>query len=488
MGEVRIAKVEFSVLAAGVVVEGDVSVVDDVVPTVVEELSITSPTPPTPPPKPLQDQPSTSQDAGISMDLLQNLLDTCTTLIRRVEHLEQDKVAQALEITKLKQRVNKLERRNKASKLHRLKKVGTAQRIETSDDTVMNDVSKQRRIIADMDADKDVILEDAMEVDVEKSTDVDESADVQRRQAESQAQIYQIDLEHANKVLNMQDDDAEPVKLQEVVKTIARDMSFEVDAAEEFKENMLSDYCCQAKLMLLINAAKSNYCCQVKYMSEDYRLTGEINKVVAEVNGVTMQMERFLKELDSLGTRHVPAKMVEFLREIQRKDEEIVSKLQVLVGEMQLNASKKNFFIEKLQGTDMAGHCLPVTSCDVRVVAFLIIDGGDSNGICRIGTAAAGVAAKFMIVRCFGSSCLVVIRSFFLLVFLVSLLYFETNSRQLDPMRMSAFGLKNVKLVVAKWSDRNALKLYLFIYFPPQGGYWESIPGLFFFQIFVSCF
>nr|GEU41923.1 hypothetical protein [Tanacetum cinerariifolium] len=33
---------------------------------------------------------------------------------------------------------------------------------------------------------------------------------------------------------------------------------FAVDAAEEFKENMLSDYCCQAKLMLLINVDKSN--------------------------------------------------------------------------------------------------------------------------------------------------------------------------------------------------------------------------------------
>nr|GEU59239.1 copia protein [Tanacetum cinerariifolium] len=31
-------------------------------------------------------------------------------------------------------------------------------------------------------------------------------------------------------------------------------LNFGVDAAEEFKENMLSDYCCQAKLMLLINA------------------------------------------------------------------------------------------------------------------------------------------------------------------------------------------------------------------------------------------
>nr|GEY52325.1 hypothetical protein [Tanacetum cinerariifolium] len=117
------------------------------------------------------------------MDLLQNLLDTRTTLTRRVEILEHDKVAQALEITKLKQRVKKLERRNKASKLQRLKKVGTTQRIKTFDDTVMGDVYKQGRMIADMDADVDVILEDAKEVDVEKSANADESADVQGRQA-----------------------------------------------------------------------------------------------------------------------------------------------------------------------------------------------------------------------------------------------------------------------------------------------------------------
>nr|GEW20293.1 putative ribonuclease H-like domain-containing protein [Tanacetum cinerariifolium] len=76
--------------------------------------------------------------------------------------LADDKIAQALEITKLKQRVKKLERRNKpkASKLKRLKKVGTTQKVKTSDDTVMDDVSKQGRITADMDADKDVTLKD----------------------------------------------------------------------------------------------------------------------------------------------------------------------------------------------------------------------------------------------------------------------------------------------------------------------------------------
>nr|GFD24988.1 hypothetical protein [Tanacetum cinerariifolium] len=47
-----------------------------------------------------------------------------------------------------------------------------------------------------------------------------ESTDVQGRQAESQAQLYQIDLEHADKVLSMEDDEVEPVELQEVVEVV----------------------------------------------------------------------------------------------------------------------------------------------------------------------------------------------------------------------------------------------------------------------------
>nr|GEW11378.1 ribonuclease H-like domain-containing protein [Tanacetum cinerariifolium] len=119
----------------------------------------------------------------------------------------------------LLKRVKKLERKNKASKLKRLKKVGIAQRIETSDDTVMDDVSKQGRMIADMDADVDVTLKDIAK-DVALDAEIEESADIQGRQAESQAQIYQIDLEHANKVLSMQDDEVEPAELQDVVEVV----------------------------------------------------------------------------------------------------------------------------------------------------------------------------------------------------------------------------------------------------------------------------
>nr|GEU48068.1 reverse transcriptase domain-containing protein [Tanacetum cinerariifolium] len=119
-----------------------------------------------------------------------------------VSTADDDKITHALEITKLKQRVRKLERRNKASKLKRLRRVGTAQRIETSDDTVMDDVSKQGRMIVDMNADVDVTLKDvASDAKDGQAAEMEESSDVQGRKVESQAQIYQIDLEHANKVL-----------------------------------------------------------------------------------------------------------------------------------------------------------------------------------------------------------------------------------------------------------------------------------------------
>nr|GEX12578.1 hypothetical protein [Tanacetum cinerariifolium] len=46
------------------------------------------------------------------------------------------------------------------------------------------------------------------------------SAQDQGRKAESQAEIYKIDLEHANKVLSMQEDESEPAEVQEVVDVV----------------------------------------------------------------------------------------------------------------------------------------------------------------------------------------------------------------------------------------------------------------------------
>nr|GFC19580.1 hypothetical protein [Tanacetum cinerariifolium] len=78
----------------------------------------------------------------------------------------------------LKRRVKKLEKINKVKvlKLRRLQKVGTAQRVDTSDDTVMGDVSNQGRMITDMDEDTDVVLEEAKDIanDAKDDQDADE--------------------------------------------------------------------------------------------------------------------------------------------------------------------------------------------------------------------------------------------------------------------------------------------------------------------------
>nr|GEW52841.1 retrovirus-related Pol polyprotein from transposon TNT 1-94 [Tanacetum cinerariifolium] len=122
-----------------------------------QELPSTSHIIPTPPPSPIvepssppqQQQPShPTHDAKISLDLLHTLLETCTTLTRKVEALEQDKV------------------------------VRTTQRVESSADTVMDDkedASKQGEIIANIDADEDVTLKDVAAV--EKTVEIEKDAE-----------------------------------------------------------------------------------------------------------------------------------------------------------------------------------------------------------------------------------------------------------------------------------------------------------------------
>nr|GFC31403.1 hypothetical protein [Tanacetum cinerariifolium] len=104
----------------------------------------------------------------------------------------------------------------------------TSQRVETSDDTMMDDESNKGRMIAKMDQDDVVILKDDKEEDKEvadavkdvEEAKVDESAQEQGRQAESQDEIYKIDMDHANKVLSMQEDETEPAKVQEIVDVV----------------------------------------------------------------------------------------------------------------------------------------------------------------------------------------------------------------------------------------------------------------------------
>ncbi|GJV49315.1 hypothetical protein Tco_1439527 [Tanacetum coccineum] len=100
---------------------------------------------------------------------LNELLEHCTKLSKRVLDLENTKTSQAAEMTKLKERVEKLERRNKSRtpRLKRLRKVGRIARIESFEDEEVTLVDEaQGRIDDNLMFDTGVF--DEQEVEVEK--------------------------------------------------------------------------------------------------------------------------------------------------------------------------------------------------------------------------------------------------------------------------------------------------------------------------------
>nr|GEW33798.1 putative ribonuclease H-like domain-containing protein [Tanacetum cinerariifolium] len=164
-------------------------------------------TPPqSPQPQPQSPPQAQPQATDFLMSLLQEALDACAALTRRVEHLKHDKVAQALETTKIKRR-----------------------RIDTLDDTVMEDASNKGRMIDALDSDAGVALMD----DKEEEKKVKEAMVVGDDQVKGrQAEIYQIDMDHASKVLSIQEDEPEVQEVVDVV-TTAKLITKVVTAASE---------------------------------------------------------------------------------------------------------------------------------------------------------------------------------------------------------------------------------------------------------------
>nr|GFA40397.1 hypothetical protein [Tanacetum cinerariifolium] len=137
------------------------------------------------PPQQPQSSPQAPPQSEQFPTHIQQILDVCSALTSRVENLENDNAAQKLEIIKLQARVKRLERANqdKSSKLRCLRKVGASRRIESS-----NDMDSGRHAA---------------------------------EQAEKQAEIYNLDLDHSSKVLSMQEDDSAASQVSAASATIS---------------------------------------------------------------------------------------------------------------------------------------------------------------------------------------------------------------------------------------------------------------------------
>ncbi|GJT09240.1 hypothetical protein Tco_0856282 [Tanacetum coccineum] len=132
------------------------------------------------PTKPIADEatneehvPTHSNDPLLSGEdslKLNELMELCTNLQKKVLDLETSKSTQVEEITILKSRVKKLENKNKSRThgLKRLYKAGLSTRVVSSKDEGLGkeDASKQGRKIHDIDADEDITLENVHDAEM----------------------------------------------------------------------------------------------------------------------------------------------------------------------------------------------------------------------------------------------------------------------------------------------------------------------------------
>nr|GEY84899.1 hypothetical protein [Tanacetum cinerariifolium] len=133
---------------------------------------------PTPPSSPPQQQPTQPADTlESSVTILNILMETCATLSQKVFHLEQDKVAQVLEITKLKQRVKKLEKKRRFKELNPLMTLLW----------MLERMHPNKGEIAKLDADEDVTL-----VDVDTVVGMDD--DTQGRMEEDVTTMKELNV------------------------------------------------------------------------------------------------------------------------------------------------------------------------------------------------------------------------------------------------------------------------------------------------------
>nr|GEY01604.1 hypothetical protein [Tanacetum cinerariifolium] len=223
--------------------------------------------------------------------------ETCATLTKKVANLEQDKIAQAIKITKLKQRVKR-------------------------------GCILTRGKIAELDADEDVTLVDAEE---------DINADVQGRLAEYQVKVYHLDLQHAEKVLSMQDtDEAEHVEVEEVIEAVTTaKLMTEDDVMEQVKTREKQDNTVMRYQALKIKPvteaqARKNMMIYLKNMAGfkmDF-FKGMIYNDIRHIfekhyNSIKAFLEKKKEEIEEEGNKRKRRNLKQDIAKKQRIDEEV---------------------------------------------------------------------------------------------------------------------------------------------------------------------
>lgn len=88
--------------------------------------------------------------------------------------------------------------------------------------------------------------------------------------------------------------------------------------------------------------------CQ-KASIEDIQMAQQMNALCSRLVGVTRERSSFMQELQNVGNTYAQ-KTLEYLREVQAKDDQKVMQMRIMAAEMELNAQNNDVFIQKLKG------------------------------------------------------------------------------------------------------------------------------------------
>nr|GFA51575.1 hypothetical protein [Tanacetum cinerariifolium] len=234
-----------SAMASALICLSSEEVATNVIPPTPTSPSPSSPVIPSSPPHqpPCPPQP---QDAEGSSLLFQRVLDTCSTLARRVE------------------------------------------------DDVEN-VFNQGRIIVDMDQDEGIELVADQKKDAKKDTEVE------GRHADKQAEIYNIDLDHSSKVLSMQEDDTEEEinkEHKESYKNI--DWNAALDHVQSKEPQYIKRYHGMKKKPQTKFEARKNMIFYLKKTEEDKEIIKSINETPAQKAAKRRKLHKQAKEDEDL--------------------------------------------------------------------------------------------------------------------------------------------------------------------------------------------
>nr|GEY58546.1 hypothetical protein [Tanacetum cinerariifolium] len=205
-------------------------------------------------------------------------METCTTLSKKVTQLEQDKVAQTLEIFKLKKRVKKLEkkRRSKSYGLKRLRKV----EIDADKDITLVDAKTQVDLSAELYGRTDDVS-DAKEVNAVEPTVFDDEEMAKR--------LHDEEVEQAAAKEKQEQDDLENAKvLQKQYENKHKNIDWDT-VAEQIQEKHLDNirkYQSPKRKPIFIAQTKKNMIIYLKNMA-GYKME--------HFRGMTYDKERFKK-------------------------------------------------------------------------------------------------------------------------------------------------------------------------------------------------